>query len=121
MNKPTEVQLSALRGRVAKLCGWEYDPVQTSDAYYRPLVNHQTKQRVALDGLPDYCNDLNAMHEAERLLETVAEEIRLVFWLELLKACGPRPAEQGYWSLLHATAWQRAVALDRTLSKTPIL
>lgn len=62
---------------------------------------------------PDYCNDLNAMHEAEKVLigdEPENSEIWSDFQTNLIIAC---PAYLSY----HATARQRAEAFLRTLGK----
>lgn len=62
---------------------------------------------------PDYCNDLNAMHEAEKVLigdEPENSEIWSDFQTNLIIAC---PAYLSY----HATARQRAVAFLKTLEK----
>jgi hypothetical protein len=57
---------------------------------------------------PDYCNDLNAMHEAEEVL-TQEQEDRYVTILCLEIQTEPR--------LHHATARQRAEAFLRALGK----
>jgi len=56
--------------------------------------------------LPDYLSDLNAMHEAEKILNTN----QAADYCELL-----RPIICGCWRLVHATAAQRAEAFLRTL------
>ena len=65
---------------------------------------------------PNYCNDLNAMHEAERALiagfedEPESSELWSDFQTNLIIAC---PAYLSY----HATARQRAEAFLRTIGK----
>lgn len=56
--------------------------------------------------LPDYLSDLNAMHEAEKILNTN----QAADYCELL-----RPIICGCWRLVHATAAQRAEAFLKTL------
>jgi hypothetical protein len=78
--------------------------------------------------LPDYCNDLNAMHEAERALN-IDEEYH---YGEELAAMIRRPENTlagvsedtvfplngwGFYSVAHATARQRAEAFLRTVGK----
>ena len=66
--------------------------------------------------LPDYLNDLNAMHEAEKVLTDdqwpiYRDEIRLV-------VLGPiRMVSDWCKSNIHATASQRAEAFLRTIGK----
>jgi hypothetical protein len=58
--------------------------------------------------IPDYCNDLNAMHEAEKILsDQQADAYTTTLCLEVQ----PEP------KLYHATAAQRAEAFLRTLGK----
>jgi hypothetical protein len=57
---------------------------------------------------PDYCNDLNAMHEAEKVL--TRDQIE-VFCDQLL------PKHYGIWWGIHTTARQRAEAFLRTIGK----
>ncbi len=61
------------------------------------------------DKLPDYFNNLNAMHEAEKLL-TSSQWVSYWSFLEPL-TCRPHNA-----SILHATAAQRAEAFGHTLN-----
>jgi hypothetical protein len=56
----------------------------------------------------DYCNDLNAMYEAERFL--TKEQIE-VFCEHLL------PKHHGVWWGIHTTAQQRAKAFLKTINK----
>jgi hypothetical protein len=79
---------------IAKACGRQRNP----DGGWYP----DNGLRVGTQAIPDYCGDLNAMHEAENVLdETQAKcyEAMLV--------------EYGF----HATARQRAEAFLRTLGK----
>ena len=54
---------------------------------------------------PDYCNDLNAMHEAEKVLD-------LDQWHKYASLIG----RHDYRNLLNATAAQRAEAFLKTLN-----
>lgn len=76
-------------------CGWVY-----YDGW------HDDKGR---EDLPDYCNDLNAMHEAEKILFTMNN------W----EACTYETAlqtETTSWAW-HATAKQRAKVFLKTIGK----
>jgi len=59
--------------------------------------------------IPDYLNDLNAMHEAEKLL------VRLK-WVSYLRRLQTLCDESVTWPI-HATAAQRAEAFLRTIGK----
>jgi hypothetical protein len=63
-------------------------------------------------GLPDYLSDLNAMHEAEKVL-MYKQQIDFMEWLGM--CCD----DYGHkaWKYVHATAAQRAEAFLRTLGK----
>lgn len=60
--------------------------------------------------IPDYLNDLNAMHEAEKALIMDGAENQLLYTLHLDDAAHPEP-------LFHATAAQRAKAFLKTIGK----
>lgn len=81
---------------IAEACGWKICP------FGEPL---QPKTwRSALD-LPDYCRDLNAMHEAEKTLNGTAMRV----YEALLNP------DDGF--AIHANARQRAEAFIRTIGK----
>ena len=84
---------------IAEACGWKFDDslemwLSPDDIHFFPWQ------------LPDYCNDLNAMHEVEKTIENknLYEEC-----LECV--CGGRQY------LFHATARQRAEAFLRKIWK----
>jgi hypothetical protein len=74
---------------IAEACGWEKKFYDYSD-------------------IPDYCNDLNAMHEAEKTLTRDQIEI---FCCRLL------PKHHGIWWGIHTTARQRAEAFLKAIGK----
>jgi hypothetical protein len=83
---------------IAEACGWKRDKRGlgwlSPHGYYAPE--------------PDYCNDLNAMHGAEKIL--TRDQIE-VFCDQLL------PKHHGIWWGIHTTSHQRAEAFLRTLGK----
>jgi hypothetical protein len=83
---------------IAEAVGWEGHPV-----FIDVMGNHYP---VGLP--PDYCNDLNAMHEAEKVL--TSEQIDKYVTILCLEI-QPEP------KLHHATAQQRAEAFLRTIGK----
>ncbi len=103
---------------IAELCGWSNI--------------HQAENGTSLMGwwsgpprtslvIPDYLNDLNAMHEAEKVL-TTEQLTSYLNWLDI--TCGGElelsamvEGPEYAFGLLHATAAQRAEAFLRTLNK----
>jgi hypothetical protein len=63
---------------------------------------------ISIDHIPDYCNDLNAMHGAEKIL--TRDQIE-VFCDQLL------PKHHGIWWGIHTTSHQRAEAFLKTIGK----
>jgi len=65
-----------------------------------------------LDGIviPDYLNDLNAMHDAEKVLD---QQQVIQYWRTLAYACD----KDGMTDMLFKTAAQRAKAFLRTIGK----
>ena len=89
---------------IVEACGWKQ--VEGEECFF----DNGTEQ-VYIENIPDYCNDLNAMHEAEKVLE----EKRLVWKYEMTLT---RNGGNGFnWSKIHATALQRAKAFLKTLGK----
>lgn len=66
--------------------------------------------------IPEYLNDLNAMHEAESKL---AEERNLWvgYWFQLTHVVVDTSGADGMLAAVHATAKQRAEAFLRTIGK----
>ena len=83
---------------IAEACGWFF-----MDDYW-----HYSNGAKAIT-TPDFPNDLNAMHEAEKVLDIVAE--RGDYWDYLSFITG------GEDEMIYATASQRAEAFLRTLDK----
>jgi hypothetical protein len=64
--------------------------------------------------LPDYLNDLNAMHEAEKVL---TEDQQEQYLNNLYEVCNLHSMINDAWNLNCATAAQRAEAFLRTIGK----
>lgn len=83
---------------IAEACGWNN----------KPVVRTNGKGSVWVTEWPDYCTDLNAMHEAEKVL---TDDQREVFY----------PRNLGAWqrpfNVIYAAARQRAEAFLRTVGK----
>jgi hypothetical protein len=93
---------------IAEACGWVFAEM----CPWAPWVGPDNRN---YKSPPDYLSDLNAMHEAEKVL-TGAFETCSDYQKQLIKVCGCEgylPSAQFLW---HATAAQRAEAFLRTLN-----
>ncbi len=112
----------AQRIAIAEACGWKFRREFTNSV--GGLVKEWIKEGIGsamIWELPDYLNDLNAMHEAEKAL-TGDDRSKYFDFLSLL-SCDGRPKaktkEDELWEMswfcCRAPAAQRAEALLRTL------
>ena len=96
---------------IAEACGWH------TIAFNRGWVKVGDGETQAM--IPDYCNDLNAMHEAEQTLWRMDWRLRDDFIDHLARIINPIHGyrmQEGI-DLLDATARQRAESYLRTLGK----
>ena len=97
----TEQEINIVIAEVRKWRGQRFDHI---------------KQRLTYDA-PDYCNDLNLMREAERLLD---DDQWLEYMLNLQDVL-QRDPHRGKWIVcqdnMHSTAAQRAKAFVKTIGK----
>lgn len=99
---------------IAEACGWTAK--EDKDGFWRavdPSGNMTytlwfSEMNVWLFGMPDFLEDLNAMHEAEKVLTNEQLEV----YCNILH----KPNHGVYWAI-HATAAQRAEAFLRTIGK----
>jgi hypothetical protein len=104
---------------IAEACGWRlFSQIKNLWAPPRCVVEYDCDACP----LPDYFSDLNAMHEAEKVLNDVQKE-RFVFWLNHLHPSADihyseieKDIRLEVFSLVSATATQRAEAFGRTLN-----
>ena len=82
---------------IAEACGWRKD--KRGLGWLTPSGEYSE--------LPDYLNDLNAMHEAEKRLRNQFNTVEEAYWRNLAHV-QPHP--------IYATAAQRAEAFLRTLN-----
>jgi hypothetical protein len=113
---------------IAEACGWtcEYADVQTWNAGlnsykggYEPIRTMLFRRRekcFRAENLPDYLADLNAMHEAEKMM---TEDQWLSYTIEVLMAAkdGTFVIDRNMKTIAHATAAQRAEAFLKTIGK----
>lgn len=101
----TDEQINAA---IADACGWRDLTIEGASGFYKGFDNGAELR----PDLPDYVNDLNAMHEAEKVLTGLN---RHAYCDALLDAVPDSPDH--LWEVLTATARQRAAAFLRTLDK----
>lgn len=97
------------RIKIAEACGWETNKRKW-------LAKPPNDSWQYLDTMPDYLNDLNAMHEAEKNLKPKQQ---VNYWNWVNKLAGNDPTNSIYlvWGdAIFATAAQRAEAFLRTLN-----
>ena len=98
---------------IAEACGWrELFLDQNSEPWGFNTGLHYSQR------IPEYCNDLNAMHEAEKILTTKQKQRYAKALSDDLSDSAPTESCHTVWSdTIHATARQRAKALLKTLEK----
>lgn len=103
---------------IAEACGWTYVNRyggRTKHATWAKWRVRNPEENQNSHDLPNFCADLNAMHEAEKVLTSWTDEN--AFQVNLLKSSGGLPSQGFCWLICHATARQRAEAFLRTLGK----
>lgn len=103
---------------IAEACGWEY----VEDCYGWPTHADRRIEGNGMSKIPDYLNDLNAMHEAEKSLTLTDGGVFAKHLLSILDGEFPPDSfEDGTTNIFrifdaaHATAEQRAEAFLKTL------
>jgi hypothetical protein len=95
-----------INAAIAEVCGWR-NLIFTSLGQSLQRWIGRKKKHETLQATPDYCNDLNAMHEAEKALSEERNH-----YIDIL---GTMYSDS--WEFATATARQRAEAFLRTLGK----
>lgn len=111
----------AINIAIAEVCGWKFE---ARGKYEWIAVNPDGFEVAWSDttpfkwtAIPSYCNDLNAMHEAESILTTSELQNRYQAEIaEITWGCEETGQRQVVFNQLTATARQRAEAFLRTLS-----
>ena len=109
---------------IAEACGWAIahncKNVDQPEAInvYKPMIIDGSRMGQTIALLPDYCNDLNAMHEAEKaarvhLGQTYAKNLREVIDQDKRRNI----LRHETWVYYTATAAQRAEAFLKTIGK----
>ena len=93
---------------IAKACFWTINSLDLSSGWRKGVTNFTSN----LEYLPDYLNDLNAMHEAEKILDQMQARAYSDFL--------GQSEQDGTWAgchCFHQTAAQRAEAFLKTIDK----
>ena len=94
---------------IAKACGWDFDPIECAEWGSRQRWCKSPHGKIVFrHGIPDYCNDLNAMHEAEMTLK--AEDCHAY-------GCYCSNLYEDYGNTVSLIARQRAEAFLKTIGK----
>ena len=92
---------------IAEACG----RVQRPDGFWFPIGKDYGSA-----GIPNYLTDLNAMHEAEKVLDPKGKDCGYEYWLRTVCHIPERESAKGRY-FYRATASQRAEAFLRTIGK----
>ena len=95
------------RVAIAEACG----RVQRADGFWFPAGKYYGSA-----GIPNYLNDLNAMHDAEKVLDPKGKDCGYEYWLRTVCHIPERESAKGRY-FYRATASQRAEAFLRTIGK----
>ena len=103
---------------IAEACGWKWEILWTGELHGKP-----TGEQGPFREVPDYLNDLNAMHKAEKVLWDTEKAMEFTNQLVGI-VCSARgfrwdkgTSDDHLMCLSHATAAERAEAFLRTISK----
>jgi hypothetical protein len=88
---------------IAEACGWQVN----KHKYLAKPPNGDWQYK---DKIPDYCNDLNAMHGAEK-------QMRSGDWTRYCQYLAEYGGGTVRFVSVHASAWNRAKAFLKTLEK----
>jgi hypothetical protein len=93
---------------IAEACGWKLKPLAHASHQQVWMFNGIARR------LPDYLNDLNAMHEAEKMLN-FEQSVMFRHFLECNSDGPDAKFPTACAAMCHATPTQRAEAFLRTL------
>jgi hypothetical protein len=106
-----------INAAIAKACGWEDITESVAPAEFQRRATGMLRDhgnRTPTKQIPNYCNDLNAMHEAEKVLKGY-EQIATYVWH--LENRSEDWSTDEHMMATHATARQRAEAFLKTLER----
>ena len=101
---------------IAKACFWTINSLDLSSGWRKGVTNFTSN----LEYLPDYLNDLNAMHEAEKVLyqdPNLPKKYTQQIKAAICREAGVKKAKMDFDVCITATAAQRAEAFLKTIDK----
>lgn len=108
------------RIKISEVCGWKITQLsvnsENDDVSITPPGMELNTWRDVNVEIPDYFNDLNAMHETEKVLD---EDGMAIYEALLYRICGVDPMTifaRETFKVFSATAAQRAESFGRTLN-----
>lgn len=117
-----ELSNNDLKIEIAELCGWKLEKDQYSPKgiwVKRDIFGKKTEECFDMVDLPDYPNDLNAMHEAEKMLDVVEQRpLRSSIYLDCLGDVTGTTRMGLQQEIVMATARQRAEAFVVVMEKS---
>ena len=94
---------------IAEVCGWRQAKSKFADkSWIRP---DGYRGGIGVNAIPDYLNDLNAMHEVTLSVIHTDPHVRRLYYQTLDMVTGDQ------WNTVDATAAQRAEAFLRTMGR----
>ncbi len=104
------------RVAIAQWCGWTTRESKLAGGFVGMPPGSTSKEDIRR--VPDFPNDLNAMHEAEAKLSNDDADDKFYHWLGFVVSEGQTEQLWQYRkAIVHATAVQRAEALLRTIGE----
>lgn len=130
MTNPDEKTLAALNVRIAELTGWKWEGGSRNKRLksqrfiapdFKAAVTMWRDGMIGGSGMPNFTGSLDAIHGAIAKLITPDLSTRWLREFDRLVMFGANPHWPREFHLSNAAAWLHAVAIDRTISKTPII
>lgn len=99
---------------IAEACGWKKSDLWAWDG--QTCYEHAKHDPRTASQLPDYLNDLNAMHEAEKVL-TEAQKVEYARHIFCAEQQAHEESDETWHRCVFATAAQRAEAFLKAIGK----
>lgn len=103
---------------IAELRGWKWERLWTGELHGKPIG-----EQGPLRELLDYCNDLNAMHDAVSIFDYDQADEFEEYLCDICKRLNDEKENPAPWrfAVVNATAAQRAEAFLRVIGKWEVL
>ena len=106
-----------MRIAIAEACGWKIEPCPQPGLRYITTPAGDTGFTDLHRGIPDYLNDLNAMHKAVETLDEKQFAVFCITLADILEAFDCDRSNEDLRKVMEATARLRAEAFLRTIGK----